>query len=149
MLTKLNTGNDHFNGYLFQGQLDQDKWRYQVSSSQRFTLAGKYQLQLSARYTSASQNLIYYQLGSANVSASIGRKLFSEQASLRLGISDIFKTQRSYTRVDFGSLTYTDQGTFESRRISINFSWRFGNTNVRQTKDHARGDAEEKGRSSG
>ena len=149
MLTKLNTGNDHFNGYLFQGQLDQNKWRYQVSSSQRFTLAGKYQLQLSARYTSASQNLIYYQLGSANVSASIGRKLFSEQASLRLGISDIFKTQRSYTSVDFGSLTYTDQGTFESRRLWINFSWRFGNTNVRQTRDRARGDADEKGRSTG
>jgi len=148
MLNKLNTGNDHFNGYLFQGQLDQDKWRYQVSTSQRFTLAGKYQLQLSGRYTSASQNLIYYQLGSANVSASISRKLFREQASLRLGISDIFKTQRNYTRVDFGTLTYTDRGTFESRRVSLNFSWRLGDTKVRQTRDRDRGDAEEKGRSS-
>ena len=149
MLNKLNTGNDHFNGYLFQGQLDQNKWRYQVSISQRFTLAVKYQLQLSARYTSASQNLIYYQLGSANVSASIGRKLFREQASLRLGISDIFKSQRSYTRVDFGTLTYTDWGTFESRRVSLNFSWRFGNNKIRQTRERDRGDAEEKGRSSG
>ena len=149
MLNKLNTGNDHFNGYLFQGQLDQNKWRYQVSISQRFTLAVKYQLQLSARYTSASQNLIYYQLGSANVSASIGRKLFRKEASLRLGISDIFKSQRSYTRVDFGTLTYTDWGTFESRRVSLNFSWRFGNNKIRQTRERDRGDAEEKGRSSG
>jgi len=149
MLNKLNTGNDHFTGYLFQGQLDQNKWRYQVSTSQRFTIVGQYQLQLSARYTSASQNLIYYQLGSANISASISRRLFRDQASLRLGISDILKTQRSYTQVDFGSLIYIDRGTFESRRVSLNFSWRFGNTKVKQTTDRDRGDSEEKGRSSG
>ncbi|RYF37491.1 MAG: hypothetical protein EOO38_26195 [Cytophagaceae bacterium] len=117
--------------------------------SQRFTLASKYQLQLSGRYSSAYRNLIYYQKSSANLSASISRKLFSENASLRLGISDIFKTQRSYTLVDFGSLNYSDLGTFESRRLSLNFSWRFGNTKVRQTIDRDQGNAEEKGRSGG
>ncbi|WP_316755575.1 outer membrane beta-barrel family protein [Pedobacter aquatilis] len=147
MLNKVNAGNDHFTGALFQGKLDQDKWRYQFSTSQRFTFRGKYQLQISGRYTSASQNLIYYQLRSANVSASVSRKVFKEQASLRLAISDIFKTQRNYTRVNFGSLNYTDFGTFESRRVSLNFSWRFGNTKVRQTQDRDRGDADEKGRS--
>lgn len=147
MLNKINVGNDHFNGELFQGRLDQDKWRYQVSTSQRFLLPGKYQLQLSGRYTSASQNLIYQLQRSANVSASIARKVLKEQGSLRLGISDIFKTQRNYTYVNFGSLNYIDQGTFESRRVSLNFSWRFGNTKVRQTEERNRGDADEKGRS--
>ncbi|MGY3211392.1 TonB-dependent receptor domain-containing protein [Mucilaginibacter sp. HD30] len=148
MLNKANVGNDRFNGALFQGRLDLDKWRYQLSTSQRFVLPGAYQLQLSGRYTSASQNLIYYQQSSANVSLSISHKLFKEQASLRFGISDIFKTQRNYTRVSFGSLNYTDLGTFESRRVSFNFTWRFGNTKIRQTEERDRGDAEEKGRSS-
>ena len=147
VLSKVNIGNDHFSGELFQGQLDQDQWRYQVSTSQRFTLAGKYQFQLSGRYTSASQILIYEQKNSANASASISRKLFKDQASLRLGISDIFKTQRNFTDVDFGSLKYSDRATFESRRILLNFSWKFGNNKVRQTQDRNRGDAEEKGRS--
>lgn len=147
MLNKANVGNDHFSGELFQGRLEEGKWRYQISSSQRITLPGKYQVQLSGRYTSASQNLIYYQQSSANASASIGRKLFKDQASLRIGISDIFKTQRNYTSVNFGSLQYTDLGTFESQRVSLNFSWRFGNTKVRQTVERDRGDADEKGRS--
>ncbi|RZM29141.1 MAG: TonB-dependent receptor [Pedobacter sp.] len=149
MLNKINAGNDHFNGELFQGRLNQNKWRYQFSSSQRFTLPGNYQLQLSGRYTSASQNLIYYKQSSANVSASISRKLFKDQASLRLGISDIFKTQRDYTSVNFGSLKYTDLGTFESRRVSLNFSWRFGNKKIRQTAERNLGDADEKVRSGG
>lgn len=147
MLNKLNIGNDHFSGELLQGKLNQGKWRYQVSSSQRITLFSKYQLQWSGRYTSASQNLIYKQQSSANASASIGRKLFNDQASIRIGISDIFKTQRQYTSVNFGSLQYTDFGTFESRRVSLNFNWRFGNTKIRQTEERRRGDADEKGRS--
>ncbi|RKR82127.1 outer membrane receptor protein involved in Fe transport [Mucilaginibacter gracilis] len=147
MLNKANIGNDHFSGELFQGRLDQGKWRYQFSTSQRITLPGKYQLQLSGRYTSASQNLIYSQQSTANASASIGRKFFNDQASLRIGISDIFKTQRNYTSVNFGSLQYTDLGTFESRRVSLNFSWRFGNNKVRQTRERNRGDEDEKGRS--
>ncbi|MEH3115212.1 hypothetical protein [Pedobacter terrae] len=75
--------------------------------------------------------------------------MFNDQASLRIGISDIFKTQRQYTSVNFGSLQYTDFGTFESRRVSLNFSWRFGNTKVRQTEERRHGDADEKGRSGG
>ncbi|QDW25495.1 TonB-dependent receptor [Pedobacter sp. KBS0701] len=147
MLNKLNAGNDHFSGELFQGKLDQGKWRYQFSSSQRISLFSKYQLQLSCRYTSASQNLIYQQQSSANASASISRKLFNDQASVRIGISDIFKTQRQYTSVNFGNLQYTDFGTFESRRVSLSFNWRFGNTKIRQTEERSRGDADEKRRS--
>jgi len=147
MLNKLNMGKDHFSGELFQGKLNQGKWRYQISSSQRINLFSKYQLQVSGRYTSASQNLIYKQQSSANVSTSIGRKFFNDQASLRIGISDIFKTQRQYTSVNFGSLQYTDLGTFESRRVSLSFNWRFGNNKIRQTEERRRGDADEKGRS--
>jgi hypothetical protein len=148
MLNKVNTGNDHFSGALFQGQLNQNKWRYQLSTTQRFIIHGSYQLQLSGRYTSASQNLIYRQRSSANISASIGRKFFKEQASVRLGISDIFKTQRNYTDVNFGSLVYTDLERFESRRLSFNFSCRFGNTKARQTKERSSGSVDEKSRGS-
>lgn len=146
MVNKADLGNDRFTGSLLQGQVDQGMWRYRVSTSQRISL-GKCQVQLSGRYTSASQDLIYYRQSSANVSAGISRKFFSDQASVRLGISDIFKTQRNNTQVNFGSLNYTDEGTFESRRISLNLSWRFGNKKIHQAAEHQRGNADEKGRS--
>ena len=149
MLNKANLAEDHFQGQLFQGYLDQGKWHYQVSSTQRFNLPGKYLLQLGARYTSASQDLIYHQRSSANTTASISRNFFDDKASLRIGVSDIFKTQRNYTDVNFGSLNYTDLGAFESRRASFSFSWRFGDQKIRQTENRERGDADEKGRSGG
>jgi iron complex outermembrane receptor protein len=147
MLNKVNIADDHFKGQQFQGYLDQEKWRCQVSTNQRFSLPGKYLLQLGARYTSASQNLIYRLQSSANTNASISRKLFNDQASVKIGVSDIFKTQRNYTSVNFGSLNYTDLGTFESRRVSFSFSWRIGNQKVRKTAERERGDADEKSRS--
>jgi hypothetical protein len=147
MLNKVNVAGDHFKGQQFQGYLDQGKWHYQLLTTQRFNLPGKYILQLGARYTSASQNLIYYQQSSANTTASISRKLFNDQASFRIAVSDIFKTQRNYTSVNFGSLNYTDLGVFESRRVSFSFSWRFGNQKIRKPEDRERGDADEKSRS--
>jgi hypothetical protein len=148
MLNKLNIADDHFKGLQFQGYLDQEKWRYQVSTTQRFNLPGQYLLQLGARYTSASQNLIYYLHSSANTTASISRRLLNDQASVKIGVSDIFRAQRNYTSVNFGSLNYTDLGTSESRRVSFSFTWRFGNQKVRKTTERERGDAEEKSRSS-
>lgn len=147
MLCKVNAGNDHFKGALFQGTLDEGKWRYQFSTSQRFNLPGNYLLQLSGRYTSASQNLIYAQRDNGNLSATISRKLFNDRSTIRIGLSDIFKTQRKYGTVDFGSLRYSYRSDFESQRVSLNFSWRFGNTKIRQTEERDRGDADEKGRS--
>ena len=146
MLNKVNLTYDHFEGQQFQGYLDQGNWHYQVSTTQRLNW-GKYLLQFGARYTSAARNLIYYQQSSANTTANISRKLFGDNASIKLGVSDIFKTQRNYTSVNFGTLNYTDLGTFESRRISFSFTWRFGNQKIRKAENHERGDADEKSRS--
>jgi iron complex outermembrane receptor protein len=147
MINKANLAFDHFNGQLFQGYLDQGKWGYQLSTIQRFNLMGKYLLQVSGRYTSAKQSLIYYLESSANSSISIGRKLFNDQGSIKIGYSDIFKSQRNNTSVNFGNLRYTDLGSFESQRISLQFSWQFGNQKIRQAINRERGDTDEKGRS--
>jgi len=149
MLYKINVADDRFQGQQFQGFLNEGKWHYQLSTTQRFNLPDNYLLQLGARYTSASQNLIYYSQSSANTTVSISKKFFNDRASMKLSVSDIFKTQRNYTSVNFGSLNYTDLGTFESRRVSFAFSWHFGNEKIRKTEDRERGDADEKDRSGG
>lgn len=147
MINKLNVADDHFQGQQYQAYLDESKWHYQLSTTQRFNLPGKYLLQLGARYTSAAQNLIYYQQSSGNTTVSISKKFFNEQLSVKAGISDLFKTQRNNTSVNSGGLIYTDLGRFESRRVSFSLNWRFGNDKIRKTEERERGDADEKSRS--
>lgn len=144
MLNKLNGFYNHFNGQLYQGILNAGKWSYALSTSQRITLAHQYSLLINARYNSPFQNLIDYQQSNANVSASIGRKILKEQGSFRVGISDIFSMQKTNTLVNFGDLNYTQNKTWESRRLSLSFTWRFGNKKVKETQDRPTGSRDEK-----
>ena len=146
ILNKVNVANDRFDGQLFQGDLTLSNWHYQLSSTQTFTLPKKYSLQISGRYTSAQQQLIYAQQSSANFNMSVSKKL-GDQASLRLAVSDVFQLQRSNTSVNFGTLQYSDYGTFESRRVSLAFNWRFGNQKVPQVAERESGASDEKSRS--
>lgn len=147
MINKASGFYNHFRGQLFGGMLDNGQWSYTASTSQRFTLPAKLQLQLSARYASPVTNLIYHQGSNANISLGLSRKLFHNQGSVGISVSDIFHTQRSITTVNFGSLRYTSYSTWESRRISLRFNWRFGNTKVQQTQDRETGNSDEKSRS--
>lgn len=147
MLNKLNGFYNRFNGQLYQGILNESKWSYALSTSQRITLPNKYSLIVSARYNSPVQNLIYYQESNVNVSASIGRKLLKEQGSFRIGISDIFKMQRTNTLVNFRDLNYMQHETWESRRLSLSFAWRFGDKKIKETQERSTGSRDEKSRS--
>ncbi|TDO24441.1 outer membrane beta-barrel protein [Pedobacter duraquae] len=147
MVNKLTGFHNQFNGQLFQGVLDDGKWSYGMSTAQRFNLPKNYLVTLNARYTSSLKNLIYSQRDNANVSIGISKKLFKEQASFRIGVSDLFETQRTYTDVNFMNLIYSECETWESRRFSMGFSWQFGNKKVRQTKERSIGGADEKSRS--
>jgi iron complex outermembrane recepter protein len=147
MVNKLNGSYNHFRGRLYQGLLDSGSWAYQLSATQRFSLPDKFKLQLSARYTSSLQNLIYYQGSSANISAAVNRTLFKDQGSIRIFFSDIFRTQRNHVSVDFGDLKYTQLNTWESRRVGLDLTWKFGNGKIRQTKERNTGNSEERGRS--
>jgi len=147
MVNKLNGFHNHFNGQLFQGLLYDGKWSYNASTSQRLSFSKSYIVTLSGRYASAMQNLIYTQRSTGNVSLSLSKKLFKEQGNFRIGLSDFFKTQRTFTDVRFGDLIYAERATWESRRVSIGFSWQFGNKKIRQTRDRNTGSADEKSRS--
>lgn len=147
MVNKASCFYNHFRGQLWGGMLNDGQWSYTASASQRFTLPAKLQLQLSARYASPATTLIYRQGSNANVSLGISRKLFNNQGSVGISVSDIFRTQRNITTVNFENLQYTSNSTWESRRISLRFNWRFGNTKVQQTQDRETGNSDEKGRS--
>jgi iron complex outermembrane receptor protein len=148
MINKLSGAHNHFSGLLYQGFLDLGNWNYVASTSQRFNLPNKFQLQVSARYSSVAQNLIYHQGSSANTSIALNRKILNEQGSFKFTFSDIFKTQRNNVTVDFGGIRYTQQNLWESRRIGLEFNWRFGNNKTKKTRTRETGNDEEKNRSS-
>lgn len=138
--------NNHFEGPLNDGYLNEGKWSYTLYTSQRFTLPGENILRVTARYSAPRVRLYMFDEENGSLSISIGRQVLNKKGILRIGASDVFLTQRRITNVDFGSLKYSEKSTWESRSIFAEFSLRFGSNKIREARDRKLGNADEKGR---
>jgi iron complex outermembrane recepter protein len=76
----------------------------------------------------------------------VAKKLWDGDGTLKLSIGDVFKTSRWAAYTDLGKLHMDMSGTWEGQRASVNFSYRFGNKNVKGARDRKSGLEDEKNR---
>ena len=73
------------------------------------------------------------------------KKLLANKASLQLAVTDIFKTTNWKGSYDVGGLAIEGNGGWNSRQVKVNFSYQFGNSNVK-SRNRKTGSADESGR---
>jgi hypothetical protein len=135
-------------GVLYEGYLDEGGWGATVYSAQRFVLPGENIFTVTGRYNSPYRQLIYQYQDNGSLGASIGRRIFHGHGIIRVGVTDVFLTQRNTFEVHFGDLQYNQDNRWESRRVNADFSLDFGHAgnNIKKTRSRQTGNAEEKGR---
>jgi len=69
-----------------------------------------------------------------SVDLGLQKKLFDGKGKLKLSMNDIFYTSPWSGRSDFGGMVLSGTGAYDSRKFGINFSYLFGNQNVRSRK---------------
>lgn len=81
-----------------------------------------------------------------DVSAGISKSLWNDKANLKLTVSDIFYTNGwgGYSR--FGGLYMRAEGNWESRQVRMNFTYQFGNKQVKAARNRKTGMEEEQNR---
>ena len=74
------------------------------------------------------------------------KKILKERVSARLAFSDVFFS--SYWRGDmqYGDLKIRGKGGWESRQVKLNFSYNFGNNQVKSSRKRETGLEDEKDR---
>ncbi|MBI1227289.1 MAG: TonB-dependent receptor [Bacteroidetes bacterium] len=80
------------------------------------------------------------------IDAGISKKLLKGKATLKLSVNDIFYTQKWRGVSNFGQLYMTVDGRGDSRRFRANFSYRFGNEQVKAARRRSTGLEDEKNR---
>jgi iron complex outermembrane recepter protein len=143
---RVNVFYNSFRGRIYDSFLDAGKWGYGITTSQRFVLPGKYILNLSGRYTSGSRQLIYNLRDNGSVNISIGKRYFKEKGVVRIGMTDIFRMQKKVLTVDFSNVKYVQNSNWESRRVYFEFSYKFGSSKIKGTRDRETGNSDEKQR---
>jgi iron complex outermembrane receptor protein len=146
MNNKASVFYNSFKGQFYDSYLDVGKWAFSAYSSQRFVLPYKFILQVSGRYYSPSQQLIYYNHDHGTLSTSIGRRLFNDKATVRVGAVDLFYTSKQRTDVNFNRVNYTELSLDETRQVFVSFNYSFGNPKVKSSSQTSVGDTDEKRR---
>ncbi|MBP7238875.1 MAG: TonB-dependent receptor [Saprospiraceae bacterium] len=74
-----------------------------------------------------------------SIDAGIQKKIWQDRGTLKISVSDIFKTQAWAGENSFGDLAMKANGGWESRQLRINFTYSLGNTNVIEQRKRTTG----------
>jgi iron complex outermembrane receptor protein len=120
------SGYNHFTGELYGENLDVAAVTGMGNMTNQFKFTKGWSAELSGWYrTSGIDGQIYVQpMGQTTVA--IAKQIMKEKASLKLGLRDIFYTQRVRGTIDFQQTQATFQNTRDSRQLSLTFNDRFG-----------------------
>ncbi|MCB0663876.1 MAG: TonB-dependent receptor family protein, partial [Saprospiraceae bacterium] len=145
--TYLELSHLKFESQLYTEQLNSEGTYYYLSATNSFKFPKGWSADLTGLYRS---DLVYAQLllkAYGQVNIGFRKNILNNAGSLRLNVSDLF-----YTRVGDGiinNLRLTDadwNSTFDSRRVTFTFSWRFGKSTRRNTNSNRNGSSDEQDR---
>lgn len=118
-----------------------------IYSQQTFKLPGNFTLEVSGWYNSPSIWGGTFEMERMwSIDAGLQKKVMDGRGTLRLSVSDIFKTNNWSGDSQFGVLYIRANGTWDSRRFGVNFSYLLGNTQVKGARKRKTGMEDESNR---
>lgn len=141
-----NLSGSHINNQADYGGgavVDLQAWSYNIYSQQTFTLPWKLTAELSGWFSGPGiwGGVFLYE---TNWSLNVGlqRKFFNDQVNVKLSGNDIFYESGWSGYSSFDGLTGYGRGNWDSRRVSLNVSYKFGNAKIKK-RDRKTGIEEE------
>ena len=120
---------------------------YNFYGQNTFTLSKKLSFEVSGFYASPSIWGGTYQTRSlGSLDLGLQAKILKDEGNLKLTLADVFFTQPWRGTNEFGGLQIVANGGYESRQVRINFTYNFGNRQVKAARQRSTGSDTEKGR---
>jgi hypothetical protein len=137
--------NIWYNYQLFSGTIGNNKLKNNVPSYgayllQSFILGHNYNAEVSGWYNGPSVwGGTWKTKPQGGVDVGLQKQLFQKQASVKISATDIFHTAPWKANNDFGGLYIRGGGSWESQTFRLSFSWRFGNSQVKSSRERQTG----------
>ncbi|GAB3959484.1 outer membrane beta-barrel family protein [Spirosoma harenae] len=107
---------------------------FNLYTSQNFTLSKTVSAEVSGWYNSASQYGFYRAQPMGAFNLGVQKKLMDGKGNLKLNVSDPFWLNRFSGRALVQDIDFRVNSRWESRRIMLTFTYRFGNQNVKSAR---------------
>jgi iron complex outermembrane recepter protein len=128
-------------------EVDLAVWAYNFYAQNTFTLPMGFVAEISGWYNSPSVWGGTFETDAMwSMDAGLQKKLMQDKMTVKLSLSDLFKTNEWNAESFFGPLYMRGGGGWDSRRFRVNLTYNFGNQQVKGARRRATGLEDEKGR---
>ena len=113
---------------------------FNVYSQQTFTLPKGWTAEVSGWYNSPSLWGGTFKMNAMwSMDMGIQKKILKDKGNIKLGVSDIFKSNKWTGISRFGALNLDIAGGWDSRRLKLNFTYNLGNSEVKAARRRSTG----------
>lgn len=137
---------NHFQTQLASGSVDNQQVSYNAYMSQSFTLSKTFRAELSGWYNSPNVYGLFEAQAQYAIDFGLFKSILNGKGNLKLNISDIFFTNKWNIKVEQDNVNARVKGNFESRRVNLNFTYNFGNAEMKPSRQRRTATEEEQNR---
>ncbi len=137
--------NVWYNFQIFDGQIGANAVHteiplYGAYMQQTFTLGKDYSAELSGWFSGPNiWGATWRTKSQGGLDLGFQKQLLQKKATLKLSVTDIFRTNPWTATSDFGGLYIKGKGNWESQTVRVSFTFRFGSNQVKAARDRKTG----------
>lgn len=126
---------NRYKGQLIGETIDVGNFAYNFFTSQNFTLKKGWTAEASMWYNSKNIEGMFVGNSIYAINGGFSKSLLNRKASLKLTVNDIFATARFSGYSNISSVNLKMSNRWDSRQVRLNFTYRFGNQNVKASRN--------------
>lgn len=138
-----------FNSVIPSGTLDNSQASYNIYMGNEINLPKDWRAEVTGYYQSALVYGLFEIDPQYSVDLGFSKRILNGMGNIKLGLNDVFLTQRNIVDVFQDDISLQVRQTRDSRRATISFSYRFGNQKVKQARRRQTATEDEAGRIGG
>ncbi len=129
-----------FDGKIGENEVHQTIFTYGAYMQHSFTLGKNYTAELSSWFNGPGVwGGTWKTKSQGAMDIGIQKLLFQKRASIKASFTDMFYTAPWSARNEFGGVDIKASGNWESRTFRLNFTWRFGSNQIKQSRERKTG----------
>jgi hypothetical protein len=142
----INMFRNRYNSNYLGQRLDNGRLSANFSTNHSFMLPKGITAELNAWYNTPSAHGLAQMNGFGQVSMGIQKSLWDNKASVRVNVTDVFLTAPVKGVIDYQNMDIRFRSWYESRTIRVNFTYNFGNNNIKTSGNRRTGTEDEQNR---
>lgn len=135
-----------FKSAIPSGTLDNSGVAHMFNLNNELKLPGDWAMEVTGRFQTAMTFGLFEIDPQGSLDVGFSRSLFDNRANLKIGVSDIFRTRNSRVTIDQDDINLIVDQRNDTRRVSVSFSYRFGNQKVKAARKRSTAAEEESDR---